>query len=1126
MNEVKFMYKKNKLQKLIATILVFALVIGCFAAMPLKTNADGNGPVVTTSLKGNVVTITVIDGSQTYTGFGTYVKNGGQTVDVDGYIVVLEYNGSGVKSAKVTSVPVVVSPAPTPVASTNSGSKPVPVEGIREITKYVWAKGELEALVKRYAGAPKYVPNSNIFTYGYGDYFVRNDLRSNASGDKIPSNAHSADFPGLYFYWDDKQKDDGVLLVDQAVFDYFVDGVFYLTAKNSNTYWSYPITADEAQLVDGYEFLYAFNIPKNFMYTNGKSLVKEDLKNINMVFIDGKYKSAYFDLAKKWYDEEGNLITCVKDVDALNAKLKFNGYKLGVNEVKITDYATAMNGKKVTVTETLPTGWFEKDGKVSQQITVKWNDHPMKVVTFNNQKDYAYITIEKTWMHSDDCACGGFDPVASFITNFGVTTEVVKYPVIEGTYTISEVGHKGWTLKGITGVNAVVDGVATINVVAGGRYTVTFINEEQKKDDRISIEYSFDKTVNGQLFAEWLLLVSENFSDEEIAEIIGGVSFDLFFVESDGKWTVVKEDVPIMGSTVDFGLLVDILEGQYVVVEKLSGRAALVFEQKAPVYITITKNGIPSLGAFFDYNAYYTLWNGYNDAYLRKLNYPGLDQEGNIFRIHVDDINTGVQYWSFCAHAGSDAFAGHNGLCTYYKVADSALNDGVVEGDVPIKDFLAAYNYIIDKYGDLEENRVIAQVVTWVLLGAIKIDSVAFENANLTSEERAAVVDVIENYKGCDTSGKVVDLVYMVCEIADHNFDHCQPQLVPIYTYPFDNTPHTQTFSFSFKKMVGELPIAGWLQTEDILAKLKGVDHMLTDEQIASIIGDISFELWSVDSEGNPVAPVATGVIINEEGIVDFGSVPAGTYIIRETITPNTPASRIFVTPDDVTITVTKDGVIRIDNEEFLSIFRTTFDLSAQYTIINCVNWYDREFTIPQRTLGYPNLNRGGDLFYIGVTNVVTGVEYDSFCAHGGSVAFAGQSGLGCSGYMVAGNSMSGAFTIDDKDVDIEVFLAALNYINDVYGDLSANRAITQTVIWALLGDIDVESTAFEATNLLDEEKDAVKAAVKAGIDRDMGNGDIVDLVYLVCEHDHDLRSCQPQLVPIYERVFVNWANI
>jgi len=61
--------------------------------------------------------------------------------------------------------------------------------------------------------------------------------RGNAAGDKIPSNAHSADYPGIYFYWNDKQREDGVLLVDPFVFTLFKDETFTVTAKTSNCYW-------------------------------------------------------------------------------------------------------------------------------------------------------------------------------------------------------------------------------------------------------------------------------------------------------------------------------------------------------------------------------------------------------------------------------------------------------------------------------------------------------------------------------------------------------------------------------------------------------------------------------------------------------------------------------------------------------------------------------------------------------------------------------------------------------------------------------------------------------------------------------------------------------------------------
>ncbi|MDR0492872.1 MAG: hypothetical protein LBH74_04450, partial [Nitrososphaerota archaeon] len=133
--------------------------------------------------------------------------------------------------------------------------------------------------------------------------------RGNAAGDKIPSNAHSADWPGLYFYWDDKQKDDGVLLVCDAVFDLFDsnykhtgtgfefgagDPGFVLTAKNSNNYWGYKIARSTGKIIDTVNGMdiWAFAIPKQMQYLNSKNgkIETDDLKNINMIFIDGTYK--------------------------------------------------------------------------------------------------------------------------------------------------------------------------------------------------------------------------------------------------------------------------------------------------------------------------------------------------------------------------------------------------------------------------------------------------------------------------------------------------------------------------------------------------------------------------------------------------------------------------------------------------------------------------------------------------------------------------------------------------------------------------------------------------------------------------------------------------------------------
>jgi len=118
---------------------------------------------------------------------------------------------------------------------------------------------------------------SSIVWYGDPDKAVAVDIieqpsaRKNASGTKITSNAHSADFPGIYFIWDSKQKDNGYLKVAASVFDQYVG--FTLTSKESNTYWDFNIILQPSQQMTA-DNCYVFYIPK--VYNN---------KNINMVFV-------------------------------------------------------------------------------------------------------------------------------------------------------------------------------------------------------------------------------------------------------------------------------------------------------------------------------------------------------------------------------------------------------------------------------------------------------------------------------------------------------------------------------------------------------------------------------------------------------------------------------------------------------------------------------------------------------------------------------------------------------------------------------------------------------------------------------------------------------------------------
>ena len=108
-----------------------------------------------------------------------------------------------------------------------------------------------------------------------------NPDRGNASGDKITSNAHSADFDGIYFFWDSKQKDDGILKVSDKYFDVF--DTFVLTVKDASKYLDFTVGVqpDQKMTSDGY---WTFNIPRGLFND----------KNINMVFLNDWVKNWNF----------------------------------------------------------------------------------------------------------------------------------------------------------------------------------------------------------------------------------------------------------------------------------------------------------------------------------------------------------------------------------------------------------------------------------------------------------------------------------------------------------------------------------------------------------------------------------------------------------------------------------------------------------------------------------------------------------------------------------------------------------------------------------------------------------------------------------------------------------------
>jgi len=295
-----------------------------------------------------------------------------------------------------------------------------------------------------------------------------------------------------------------------------------------------------------------------------------------------------------------------------------------------------------------------------------------------------------------------------------------------------------------------------------------------------------------------------------------------------------------------------------------------------------------------------------------------------------------------------------------------------------------------------------------------------------------------------------------------------------------------------------------------------------------AIIAGMNFKLSKVDGPNALVKSenfVKFGDEVTNKGIVSFGEdLDLGWYAVTEDFTG--AAKGLFKEPPVWYVQVFEKGHM-IDlkgHYEDGTVGDGGFDYEAKYAIVNGYNWNKHP-----DGLGYPGLNNGGDLFYIGVTNTVSGVEYPSFCAHGGSKNFAGDAGQGCSGYMVVQRADMADLENPEMDASYGKILSALNWIEDnvgslkdkdgPYGLVTTQRVVAQTVIWALLGNINVESEMFTTSHLTDDERDYVMAALVAA---DQGyKGNIVDLVYMVCEDHHEFETCQPQLVPIYRSGYI-----
>ncbi|MCL1873507.1 MAG: hypothetical protein FWF85_05260, partial [Clostridiales bacterium] len=262
--------------------------------------------------------------------------------------------------------------------------------------------------------------------------------------------------------------------------------------------------------------------------------------------------------------------------------------------------------------------------------------------------------------------------------------------------------------------------------------------------------------------------------------------FNLYKVAGDGDPIEGKD--PIDVARLNDGVFVfnNLEDGWYAVEEILTEAGKDIFVPAPVKYFLITNGVTYGCDVDFDYDAFYTIINGYGSGYV--LGYPGLNNTGDIFPIGVRNTETGIEYPSFCANAGSRAFAGESGMgCSGYMVSKKIDRDCSTYAD-----FVNAYNYIEDEFGSLNDNRAITQIISWILLGSIDIESEAFDNINWAIVEsgagsvngvedaKAKVVEVMENFADYSGKGKIVDIVFLVCE-HEHDFYDCQPQLVPVY---------------------------------------------------------------------------------------------------------------------------------------------------------------------------------------------------------------------------------------------------------------------------------------------------------------------------------------------------------
>ena len=679
---------------------------------------------------------------------------------------------------------------------------------------------------------------------------IPDNPRDNASGDKITSNAHSADYPGLYFYWNDKQKDNGVLLVEEWVFGLFKDGAFILTAKNSNNYWGYAIAKDAGQLIGD---VYAYGINKQIKYNEidnkGKIVAKtDDLKNINMVFIDGLYKDGELILEKEWFDSAG--APMAGDDSLVSFK---EGYVLGPNVIAIRSYSEAINGRKVTATENPIAGFKVRVNP--QSATIKAEES--KTLVFENEELPATVIVSKVWDSED-----GNEGVVTFTGGWELGTKVVAPGTAVDFY---ENVIDGWDFASLS-INGEVSYINQVDFVAerGATYDIVFTNTEKIAPKGTIV---LDKYVDGTFIFDW------EHDELTLEDVMGMLSFELYKVS--GKGVAIADDAePVAYGFLDedgkiYFLELEIEAGWYAVVEIISDEGLEYFQNIDPLYIQY--NGMTVVGE--DTVAYVSgeaiggvlishdgvgvnwplpgVWNGAlnGQAAFELLKDMGAEWIWDVEDTYVYGVSGSKYEISFDVTVTDDvtvpfSFASDNAAIVYVNgfvagYTRTALRDSIGIG-APY-DPNAFGDFVYDLFdGGWDTGWVHSYTIPVALKEGVNTIIVQAANSRQTDDGPNASYNVTNNPCGL-IFGMVVPGSTVILEnklIVDPKFD------------------------IAIEKFVGEVNIAAWMYDNgyDIADYIEG------------------FEL--VDEEGN-----VTEAEIDEYGMITFLKVRPGTYTLVEKLT-------------------------------------------------------------------------------------------------------------------------------------------------------------------------------------------------------------------------------------------------